>query len=129
MILELITQVQPRIFGTLAPTRTVDLFKLGEGTPPRPGIRLAEVVEGFYSFLGFTRLTSKDVVQKSAARGIRESIFGYCSGVTPVLGGEGKFQVALDKIRLGVTVADDEIDLDSGFIMLPSAIPQAQPIA
>jgi hypothetical protein len=93
------------------------------------GIRVAEVVEGFYSFLGFPRLTSQDVVQKSVANGIHESIFGYCSGATPALGGEGKFQVAPDKIRLGVTVADDEIDLDSGFIMLPAAIPRPQPAA
>jgi len=128
-ILELITQVQPRIFSTLAPTKILDLFKLGEGTPARMGIRVAEVVEGFYSFLGFTRLTSKTVVQKSVARGIRESIFGYCSGATPALGDNGKFQVALDKVRLGVTVADDEIDLDSGFVMLPTAIPQPQPVA
>lgn len=128
-ILELITQVQPRIFSTLAPTKIVDLFKLGEGTPPRMGVKVGEVVEGFYSFLGFTRLTSRAVVQKSVARGIRESIFGYCSGATPALGDDGKFQVALDKVRFGATVADDEIDLDSGFIMLPASIPQPQPVA
>jgi len=128
-ILELITQVQPRVFSTLAPTKIVDLFKLGEGTQPRMGVKVGEVVEGFYSFLGFTRLTSKVVVQKSVARGIRESIFGYCSGATPALGDDGKFQVALDKVRLGASVSDDEIDLDSGFIMLPVAIPQPQPVA
>jgi len=127
-ILELITQVQRRVFGIQPPGKMAELFKLGEGEPPRLGIRVAEVVEGFYSFLGFPRLTSQDVVQKSVANGIRESIFGYCSGTTPALGHDGKFQVALDKVRLGVTVADDEIDLDSGFVMLPAAIPQPQPI-
>lgn len=126
-ILELITQVQKRVFASVAPTKIVDLFKLGDGQPPKMGIRVSEVVEGFYSFLGFPRLASQDVVRKAIARGIGEGIFGYYTGSSPTLDANGKFAVAVEKVRCGVTVADDEIDLDSGFLMLPAAIPVAEP--
>jgi len=127
-VMELIAVVQKRVFGSLAPTKIIELFELGKGEPPRLGIRLAEVVEGFYSFLGFTRLTSQDVVRRAVARGVKEGIFGYCSGTVPELGEDGKFKVAWDKVRLGTEVAEDEIDLDTGFIMLPSAVPQPAPV-
>lgn len=126
-VIELITQVQKRVFTTAVPTKIVELFKLGEGEPPRMGIRTADVVEGFYSFLGFPRMMSQDVVRRGIARGVGEGIFGYCSGSVPTLGGDEKYEVALEKIRFGRTVADDEIDLDSGFIMLPAAIPLPAP--
>jgi len=127
-IIELITQGQRKVFTTLGPTKIVELLKLGDGDPPRLGISTAEVVEGFYSFLGFTRITSQEVVRKAVARGVGEGILGYCSGSSPALDGNGKFEVALEKVRFARSVADDEIDLDSGFIMLPAAIPQAAPI-
>jgi len=127
-VMELIAVVNKRVFGSLAPTKIVELFRLGEGKPPRLGMRLSEVVEGFYSFLGFTRLTSQDVVRKAVARGVREGILGYYSGAAPDLGDDGKFKVALERMRLSVPVADDEIDLDTGFIMLPQAVPQAAPV-
>lgn len=128
-VMELITVVHNRVFGSLAPTKIVELFKLGEGESPRLGVRLPDVVEGFYSFLGFTRLTSQDVIRKAVARGVRDGIVGYSSGATPELGEDGKFKVASDRVRFGVAVADDEIDLDTGFAMLPSAVPQPEPVS
>jgi len=126
-VMELITVVKKCVFGTLAPTKIVDLFKLGEGKAPCLGIRLSEVVEGFYSFLGFPRLASEHVVRQAIARGIREGIFAYFSGAAPEMGDDGKFKVALERVQFGRTVADDEIDPDTGFIMLPSAVPQPTP--
>src|SRR5690606_23418423 len=70
----------------------------------------------------------QDVVRRAIARGVGEGHFGYCSGTTPKLGSDGAFEVAPDKVRCGVTVSDDEIDLDSGFIMLPAAIPTPEPV-
>ena len=121
--MELLTSVQSRVFGTLKPAKIVELFKLGEEQPPRLGIRCSEVVSGFYSFLGFTRLTSKEVIQKGIAEGIDKGIFGYFSGSLPTLDGAGKYQVARPKIRLNVSVSSDEIDLESGFLMMPQSIP------
>lgn len=127
-IVELITSVQPRIFTTLAPTKIVELFRLGEGPPPQLGISTGEVVDGFYSFLGFTRLMTSGVIRRAAAKGVLDGHFGYVSGPKPSLGTEGKFQVALTKVRFKTVVAEDEIDLESGFLMLPQTIPQPAPV-
>jgi hypothetical protein len=121
--MELLTVVQSRVFTKLNPVKIVELFKLGEGQPPRLGISCADVVSGFYSFLGYTRLTSKEVVQKAVARGVQEGVFGYFAGTVPTLDAAGNYQVARNKVRFDVSVADDEVDLESGFLMLPQAIP------
>jgi hypothetical protein len=84
-------------------------------------------VSGFYSFLGFTRLTSETVIRKAIVRGVKECTFGYASGGAPPLGTDGKYQVTPAKVRFDTSVAEDEIDLDSGFLMLPQAIPQPAP--
>jgi Protein of unknown function (DUF499) len=124
-IVELITTVQPRIFSTLAPTKIVELFRLGEGTPPTLGVGTAEVVAGFYSFLGFTRLMTSGVIRKAVARGVQEGHFGYFSGPKPGLSAGGKYEVSPGKARFNVVVAEDEIDLDSGFLMFPQSIAQS----
>jgi hypothetical protein len=126
-IVELITSVQPRAFMTLAPTKIVELFRLGEGTPPQLGISTGEVVDGFYSFLGFTRLMTSGVIRKAVAKGVQDGYFGYVSGPKPATGPDGKYQVAPAKVRFKAGIPDDEIDLESGFLMLPQAIPQPVP--
>jgi hypothetical protein len=65
------------------------------------------------------------VIRKAITRGIQEGHFAYATGPKPALTAEGKFEVALAKIRFMVAVAEDEIDLESGFLMVPQAIPQA----
>jgi hypothetical protein len=127
-IIELITSVQPRVFSTLTPNKIVDLFRLGEGAPLQLGISTGEVVDGFYSFLGFTRLMTSGVIRKAVAKGVLDGHFGYVSGPKPTTGPDDKFQVAVAKVRFKTTVADDEIDLESGFLMLPQAIPQQAPV-
>jgi hypothetical protein len=44
------------------------------------------------------------------------------------LGRAGKYEDAPEKVRFDRIVADDEIDLDSGFIMVPLAIPLPAPV-
>ena len=70
--LELLMQVQPRVFDSLAPRKIIELFKLGEKDTP-PGLECRQIVEGLFSFLGFTRLLSADVIRKAIVRGIREA--------------------------------------------------------
>jgi hypothetical protein len=123
-VMELLTQVQKRVFDTVTPGKVAEFFKLGEGTPPKLGITTGEIVNGFYSFLGFTRLISENVVAKAIAAGVEKRVFGYISGGAPALGEDGKYQIALEKVRFDKTVAVDEIDLESGFVMLPQSIPQ-----
>ena len=123
-VLELLTQVQKRVFDTVTPGKVIEFFKLGDGTPPKLGITTGDVVTGFYSFLGFTRLTSEKVVAKAVATGVEKRLCGYIGGGAPALGDDGKYQVTPGKVRFDTQVAEDEIDLESGFIMLPQAIPQ-----
>jgi hypothetical protein len=127
-IIELITTMQPRVFNTLAPGKIIELFRLGEGTPPHLGVTTADVVDGFYSFLGFTRLMTSGVIRRTVARAVHDGHFGYLSGPKPGLGSDGKFEVVPAKVQFKAVIADDEIDLESGFLMLPQAIPQQVPV-
>jgi len=127
-VMELLTQVQKRVFDTVTPGKMVEFFKLGEGTPAKLGVTTGEVVTGFYSFLGFTRLISEKGVAKAIATGVEKRLFGYIGGGVPALGEDGKYQVALAKVRFDTQVAEDEIDLESGFIMVPQAIPKPAPV-
>lgn len=126
-VMELISVVQRCVHGTLTPGKVMELFGLGEGTPPRLGIKAADVVAGFYSFLGFTRLVRAEVVSKAIVRGVQEGVFGYIAGGLPSLGADGKYQVSLSKVRFNIGVAEDEIDLETGFLMMPQAIPVSVP--
>jgi len=85
------------------------------------------VVDGFYSFLGFPRLVSSAVVKKAIARGIQGGFFGYYSGSIPALGSDGKYQVPVARVRFSTAVTEDEIDLESGFLMMPQALPVTAP--
>lgn len=125
-VMELLTSVQPRVFNTVTPSKILELFKLGEGAPPTSGIRSSEIVDGFYSFLGFTRLSTSAAIRKAIAVGVEKGYFGYTAGSIPSLGPDRKYQVPPEKVRFGTIVAEDEIDLESGFLMMPPAIPQAQ---
>lgn len=125
-VMELLTQVQKRVFDTVTPGKVIEFFALGEGTPPKLGVTTGEVVTGFFSFLGLTRLTSEKTVAKAIAAGVEKRVFGYIAGGAPTLGTDGKYQVNPAKVRYDTTIAPDEIDLDSGFILLPHAIPQPE---
>ena len=59
------------------------------------------------------------LVKKAIAKGIQDGFFGYCSGSIPALGTDGKHQVPLARVRFSTTVGEDEIDLESGFLMMP----------
>jgi hypothetical protein len=67
---------------------------------------------------------TSSVIRKAVAKGVQDGHFGYLSGPKPALGAAGKFEVSPTKVRFKTSVADDEIDLDSGFLMLPQAVPQ-----
>ena len=128
-IMELLTDLQRRVFTTVNPSKIIELFKLGEGNPPTFGIKTSDVVDGFYSFLGFPRLVSSAVVKKAIAKGIQDGFFAYYSGSAPAFGNDGKYQVPLARVRLNAGVTEEEIDLESGFLMMPQAVPVAAPAA
>lgn len=129
-IMELLTSVgTPRVHGRLNPRKIAERVKLGEprapGEAPILGIRAAEVLEAFFRDLVPPRLESAAVLRRVIAQGVAEGTFAYTSGSQPVLGADGRFQVSRDKVVLGRTLAEDEVDLESGFLMVPAAVPEA----
>ncbi len=165
---ELLTTVQKKVFGSVAPGKIVELYRLGAGdpggpgastrrpgggnapndagaqlpgapgaptgkaagTPARPdagdagapGISTDKVVAGFFSFLGFPRLRDADVVRTAIARGVETGLFACATG-RPALGADGRYRIDRGRIAFERTVAEDEIDLDSGFLIAPTALP------
>jgi len=129
-VMELLTQgAIKRVHGTLKPPKVVERLKLGEslvpGEPARLGIQTSEVLEAFFRDIEPPRLESAAAVRKAIADGVTDGTFGYTSGAKPTLGPDGMFQVSRDKVAIGRPLADDEVDLDAGFLMMPSAIPEA----
>ena len=129
-IMELLTSVgTPRIHGSVIPRKIVERVRLGEslgeGEPPIMGIKASDVLESFFRDIAPPRLESAAVLRKGITRGVSEGVFAYTSGGSPSLGTDGKYQVNRAKVIIGRTLADDEIDFDSGFLMLPAAVPES----
>jgi hypothetical protein len=127
-VMELLTaQGSPKLHSTVTPRKLVERLKLGEvvgeGEPPRLGVRLSDVRDAFFEFLEPPRLESQWAVRAAVVRGVGERAFAYVSGEVPKLGPDNCFLVAPEKVRFGNTVAEDEIDFDTGFLIAPSAVP------
>jgi hypothetical protein len=129
-VMELLTAIPPkRVFGSVKPTKIKERVKLGElgveGRPPVLGIKVSDVRDAFFEILEPPRLESDEVLTKGIAQGVAESQFAYFSGAAPSVGTDGTFQVSRERVIIGRTLPDDEIDVDSGFLMMPSAVPEA----
>ena len=123
---ELLETVQRKVFGSVAPGRIVELYRLGgDGAP---GIPTDKVVAGFFSFLGFPRLGDGNAVRAAIARGVETGLFAYATG-RPALGSDGRYRLDRSRIAFERAVAEDEIDLDSGFLIAPAALPRLDEFA
>lgn len=128
-MMELLTATgTPKVHSTVTPRKIVERLRLGDSVTPgeaaRLSVKTSDVLEAFYAFLEPPRLQAAVALQKGLARGIADGSFGYTSRVTPTLGSDGRYQVARDKVILNRTLSEDEIDLDSGFLILPPAMPE-----
>jgi len=149
-IMELLTSDRfRRVNGTVTPRKIMERVRLGESLPapqasrqagvaegdlparsaqagpPIRGVRTSDVLEAFFRDISPPRLESATVLRKGIARGIAEGVFAYTSGGLPKLGEDGKFQVPREKVVVARPLAEDEVDFDSGFLMVPSAVPEA----
>ncbi len=122
-IMELLTTSYQKVFSSITPGKIVNVMKLGEHG--RLGIKTIDVQDAFYGFLGYTRLDSNSALRKAIARGVQEKTFGYFSGSMPTMGPDNKFQVSRDKIIFDQIISEDEVDMETGFLMMPEAIPLA----
>lgn len=129
-MMELLITMAGKVFSSTTPRKVVELMKLGDLSgpdgSPRLGVSLRDVVDAFYGSLGFTRLDTASALQRAIARGVAEGSIGYTSGAIPALGPDGRFQISRDRLALGRILTEDEVDLESGFIMMPSAVPVPQ---
>ena len=130
-IMELLTSVgSPRIHGVVKPRKIAERVRLGEspgeGEPKMLGIKTSDVLESFFRDIAPPRLESGAVLRKGIAYGVSEGVFAYTSGGSPTLGADGKYQVNRDRVIVRSPIADDEIDFDSGFLMVPAAVPEVQ---
>jgi len=126
-IMELLTSVgTPRVHGSVTPRKIAERVKLGEpvdeGGTPVLGVKASEVLESFFRDMVPPRLESSSVLRRAIARGVAEGVFAYTSGSQPTLGTDGKFQVSRDKVVFGRALAEDEVDFESGFLMVPAAV-------
>lgn len=131
-VMELLTGTgRQKVFSSLHPTKIIERLKLGESESPGAAVRIGlptkEALDSFFSFIEPPRLDSEATLRRAIARGVSESLFGYVSGPTPSLGDDNRYRIARERVRFGVSVLEDEIDLDSGYLMLPQALPEATP--
>ncbi len=134
-VMELLTVAgTPKLFDTVHPRKVMERVKLGEapseGEQPRMGIPTRAVLDSFYEVIEPPRLSSSAVLRKAITKGVSEGLFGYYSYTSsqPQLGSDGKYQVPADRVAFGRQIAEDEVDFDSGFLMMPSAIPQPETV-
>ena len=98
-LMELLTAVQRRVFGTVAPGKIVELFKLSEVGTDQSGIATDKVLSGFFEFLGYPRLLSAEAVRTAVARGVETGLFGYVTG-RPPLDESGRYQIDQSRYRI-----------------------------
>jgi hypothetical protein len=91
------------------------------------------VVESFYSILSFPRLESEAVLLKAAVQGVRENKFGYAPPAAQEEVGklreQGGYLISSDVVYIGGDISPDQIDLSTGFLVLPQAIQHSVLIA
>jgi hypothetical protein len=129
-MMELLTGAgTPKVHTSVTPRKIVERLRLGESTAPgevpRLGVKTSDVLDAFFSFLDPPRLDSGSALRKAIARGVAESVFAYTSGYIPSLGSDGCYQVVREKVVFGQPLAEDEIDFESGFLIMPAAVPTA----
>jgi hypothetical protein len=101
-------------------------MQIGTGADEKKAVGTKVVRDVFFESLDFPRVTEERVIASAIAQGLKDGIFAYALK-TKVLEEAGKYSVKEKDVIFGRTVSSDEIDLDSGFILLPECIIQETP--
>ena len=121
-LMELLAEVRRLVFDTVAPGKIIELFNVGRDGAA-PGIPTVEVVAGSSRSSASRACAPTGVVRAAIARGVETGLFGYATA-RPPLGEDGRYRLDRSRIAFERAVAADEIDLDSGFLILPAALPK-----
>ncbi len=124
-LVELLIEIPPpRLFATVTPEKIVELMRLGRGDEPVQAVATGQIVDSFYSVLGFPRLENVAALRQAIVKGVEGGVFGYLgwTGKEEVdrLREDGAYLVSPQAARVGVALPD--VDLANGFIVLPSSI-------
>ncbi len=127
-IKEIITNaVGLKVYDKMVPEKIIERVGLGELVSEDGGgclgINVSDVVEAFYRDIAPPKIESSDVIRQAISEGVEKGVLGYCVG-SPTLGPDGKYQVPLEKVCFSRRIDAAEIDLASGFLITPSAIPE-----
>jgi predicted AAA+ superfamily ATPase len=129
-MMELLANVgTPKVHGSVTATKLMQRVKLGEslaaGEPPRLFVKAGDVLNAFFEFLEPPRILSSDVLKKAISKGVGDAQFAWFNGPPPQFGVDNKLQVSREKIVFGNPLSEDEIDFDSGWLLMPIALPAA----
>ncbi len=126
-MMELLTISPPKVHGSVTPSKLRDRVRLGDpsaaGEAPRSGVSVAEVQDAFYSFLSPPRLVSAEAIREAIVKGVAQGLFAYTSGACAHPCADGRYQIAASKVSFHKPIAADEVDLEAGFLIAPSAVP------
>ncbi len=129
-LIELLTVVIRRVYSTVTPNKIVELMRLGEslgaGEPATLGLTTEQIRDSFYGIIGFPRLEDESVLRRAIVAGVKDGAFGFVGRADRVerdrlKEGSGYF-VGHNQVVISKDLRDDEIDLSTGFIVLPSGI-------
>lgn len=120
-LMELVIRVSRKVFDTLSPRKIVELMKLGE--EGKLGIETKESIHAFFSTPDFPRIADENVIKEAICKGVNAGLFGLTSK-EKVQVVEGKLTVPPDRVTIGKEISAEEIDLPSGFVVMPDVIPK-----
>jgi Protein of unknown function (DUF499) len=135
-LMELITVVVRRVYSSLTPGKMVELLRLGEslaaGEPASLGLTTEQIRDSFYGIIGFPRLEDDNVLRRAIIAGVKDGTFGYVGRADRIerdrVKTEAGYFVGHNQAIIGKDLREDEIDLSSGFIVLPAAIEAEAPL-
>ena len=118
--------VSGKLFDEFRATKLISLLQMGIGKDEKKAIETKIIRDLFFESLDFPRVTDEKVIASAIAQGVKDGIFAYALK-NRVLEEDGKYTVKQKDAIFGRTVSPDEIDLDSGLILLPECIVQEAP--
>lgn len=133
-LMELLTVVIRRVYSTVTPNKIIELLRLGEsigaGEAAALGVTTQQLLDSFFGVVGFPRLEDEGVLRRAIAAGVKDGAFGFVGRAERVerdrlKEGSGYF-VGRNQVVISKPMRDDEIDLSTGFIVLPVGIEAEQ---
>jgi hypothetical protein len=118
--------VSGKLFGEFRASKLLPLMQMGTGKDEKKAVETKVIRDLFFESLDFPRVAEEKVIASAIAQGVKDGIFAYALK-SKVLEEAGKYSVKEKDAIFGRTVSADEIDLDSGFILLPECIIQEAP--